>query len=44
MVAAEDLGMNTGIVETLEQTIGNDEVVDTPAGILLAGLKAVGPS
>ena len=43
MVATEYLSMNSGIVETLEQTIGDHEIVDTPAGILLAGLETVGP-
>ena len=41
MVAAEDISMDLGIVETLEQTIRHHEVVDAPACILLAGLEAV---
>ena len=43
MVGAEDIGMDSGIDQAFAQTIGNDEIVDAPAGILLAGLKTIRP-
>ena len=43
MVGAEDVGMDLRIVKTLAQTVGDDEVIDAPAGILLTGLEAVRP-
>ena len=43
MVGAEDVGMDLRIVKTLAQTVGDDKVIDAPAGILLTGLEAVGP-
>ena len=43
VVASKDVGMDRSIVEPLAQTVGDDEVVDAPAGILLTGLEAVGP-
>ena len=43
VVGAEDVGMDRGIVEPFAQTIGDDEVIDAPASILLARLEAVRP-
>ena len=43
MVAAEDVAVDLGIVETLTQTVGDDEVVDAPAHVLLTGLEAIRP-
>jgi hypothetical protein len=41
MVGAQDIRMDLGILETFAQTVRDDEVVDTPAGILLSGLETV---
>ena len=41
MVGTQDIGMDGGIVETLAQTIRNDEIVNTPTRILLTRLEAV---
>ena len=43
MVAAHDVGVYFGVLNMLQQTLGGDEVVDAPAGILLAGMEAVAP-
>ena len=43
VVAAEDVGMDAGIGKAGTQALGDEEVVDAPAGILLACLEAVGP-
>ena len=43
MIAAEYLGMYLRILQTFTQTVGNHEVVDTPACILLTGLKTIRP-
>ena len=43
MVAAKDLRMDDGIVQTVSQTVGDDKVVDAPASITLTGLETVGP-
>ena len=43
MVAAGDLRPDVGVFHTGQQTLGHDEVVDTPSGVLLSGVKAVGP-
>ena len=43
MVRPENLGVNLRPGETLAQAVGDDEIVDAPAGVLLAGLEAVGP-
>ena len=41
VIRAQDIRMDLRIVELLAQTIGDDEVIDTPARILLPRLKAV---
>jgi hypothetical protein len=33
--------MDLGIVKSFTQTVGNDEIVNTPSGILLPGLETV---
>ena len=43
MVAAEDVAVDLGVVEALTQTVGDDEVVDAPAHVLLTGLETVRP-
>ena len=43
MVRAKDIRMDGSIFETLAQTIRDDEVIYTPACILLTRLEAVGP-
>ena len=41
VVAAHDVGMNLGFCNLFFQAVGNQEVVDAPAGILLACLESV---
>ena len=41
VVAAHDVGMNLGFCNLFFQAVGNQEVVDSPAGILLACLESV---
>ena len=41
VVAAHDVGMNLGFCNLFPQAVGYQEVVDTPAGILLACLEPV---
>ena len=43
MVAAHDFGVYLGILNTLQQTLGGDEIVDAPPCILLTGTEAIGP-
>ena len=43
MVAPLDVTMDLGIVETLPQTVGDDEVIDAPPHILLTSLETVRP-
>ena len=43
VVGAKDIGMDLGIVETLAETVGDDEIIDAPAGILLTGLETIRP-
>ena len=43
MVAAQDLRMDEGILQTVTKTVGDDEIVYAPAGVLLTGLEAVRP-
>ena len=43
MVGTENLIVNAGGGNPPAQALGNYEVVDTPADVLLAGLEAVGP-
>lgn len=41
MVRPENLGVNLRSGETLAQAVGDDEIVDAPAGVLLASVEAV---
>ena len=41
VVAAHDVGMNLGFCYLFFQAVGNQEVIDAPAGILLACLESV---
>ena len=41
VVAAHDVGMNLGFCNLFSQAVGYQEVVDAPAGILLACLEPV---
>ena len=41
VVAAHDVGMNLGFCNLFFQAVGYQEVVDAPAGILLACLESV---
>ena len=43
MVAAEDVGMDGGCLEALLHAVGAEPVVDAPAGVVFAGVEAVGP-
>ena len=43
MVAAEDVGVDSGCYEVVFDSLGTEPVVDTPAGVLFAGMEAVGP-
>ena len=43
MVGTQDVGMDLGTTELVVEGSGGDKIVDTPAGILLASLEAVGP-
>ena len=41
MVGAQDVGMDPGIGKAVAQTVGDDEIIDAPASILLTGLEAI---
>ena len=41
MVGALDVGVDEGIGELGTETIGDDEIIDTPTGVLLTRLKTV---
>ena len=43
MVAAQDLRMDEGILQTVAKTVGDDKIVYAPACVLLTGLETVGP-
>jgi len=43
VVAAEDVGVDAGCYEVVFDALGAEPVVDTPAGVLFAGMEAVGP-
>lgn len=43
MVAAEDLAVDGGTGDAVHEAGAGNEVVDAPAGILLAGLETVAP-
>ena len=43
MVGAENVGVDYDILNLWLQTLGGDEIVDTPACILLTGLETVRP-
>ena len=43
MVGAVDFVVDAGRLDFVCQSVGDDEVVDAPAGVLLAGVEAVRP-
>ena len=43
VVAAQDTGVDLRVGDLGHQTVGDHEIVDAPAGILLPGLEAVRP-
>ena len=43
MVRTEDLGVDFRVLHPLRQSVGEEEVVDAPPGVLLARMKAVRP-
>ena len=43
VVGALDVGVDEGVGEMGTETIGDDEIIDTPTGVLLTRLKTVRP-
>ena len=43
MVAAEDIRMNYAVFDPVLKSVRGQEIVDTPAHVLLPGIKHVGP-
>ena len=43
MVAAKDLVVDAGTFETVGQATADQEIVDAPSGVLLAGLETIAP-
>ena len=41
VVGALDVGVDEGVGEMGTETIGDDEIIDTPTGVLLTRLKTV---
>ena len=43
MVAAEDVAADAGVAHVVGDCVAYQEVVDAPAGVVLAGIKAIAP-
>ena len=43
MVAAEDVAADAGVAYVVGDCVAYQEVVDAPAGVVLAGIKAIAP-
>ena len=43
MVAAVDFAVDAGGAKGGQETVGDDEIVDAPTCVLLAGVEAVAP-
>ena len=43
VVGAHYFGMDVGILQLVAESVGAEEVVDAPAGIVFACMEAVGP-
>ena len=43
MVAAEDVAADAGVANVGGDCVAYQEVVDAPAGVVLAGIKAIAP-
>ena len=43
MIGAVDIGQYLRILDLIDDTVGYDEVVDAPSGVVLAGVEAVAP-
>ena len=43
MIGSQNIGVNGCRGDFLRQTVGNQEIVDAPASVVLPGVKAVAP-